>query len=260
MNKKIVAIGGGENGRVGYPYETAEIDSAIVSLSNKQNPKVLFIGTASGDSLGYYGCIKRMFGDNLNCQTDNLRLLEENYTKEEIEEKIMSADIIYVGGGNTRKMLNKWKETGVDRLFQTVYEKGAILSGLSAGSVCWFKYFTSDSDIMDGISSDYILLEGLGIINAIHCPHFDVEEERRETLKNLMLRIDEPIVAIAIDNCAAIEIIDNKYRIITSKDKAKAYKTYWLDGQYYEEVIPQKEVYQDFEELIKHSKSCSIKI
>lgn len=259
MNKKIVAIGGGENGRTGYPYETAEIDEAIVSLSNKNNPKLLFIGTASGDSLGYYECIKRMFGDNLNCQTDNLRLIEENYTKEEIAEKIMGADIIYVGGGNTRKMLNKWKEKEVDKLLRLAHEKGIILSGLSAGSVCWFKYCTSDSDIMDGISSDYILLEGLGIINALHCPHFDVEEGRKETLKNLLFKVEEPIVAIAIDNCAAIEIVDNKYRIITSKDTAKAYKTYWLEGQYYEEIIPRKDEYQDFDELIKHPKSCKIK-
>lgn len=258
MVKKIVAIGGGENGRPGFPYETDEIDKAIVSLSDKQNPQVLFIGTACGDKLSYYACIKRMFGDNLNCETDNLRLFEENYTKDEIAEKISGADIIYVGGGNTRKMINKWKETGVDKLLQNVYEKGTVLSGLSAGSVCWFKYYTSDSDIMDGISNEYILLEGLGLINALHCPHFDVEEGRRETLKNLMLKIDEPIVSIAIDNCAAIQVIDNKYRIIASKNAANAYRTYWLDDQYYEELIPKKEEYQDFNELIKHPKSRSI--
>ncbi len=260
MNKKIVAIGGGENGRANYPYETAEIDKKIVVLSGKQHPKVLFIGTASGDSLGYYDCIKRIFEKNLNCQTDNLRLLEESYTNEDLESKIMESDIIYIGGGNTRKMLNKWQEKGVDNLLQVAYEKGIVLSGVSAGSGCWFKYCTSDSDIMDGISNDYILLEGLGIINALHCPHFDVEEGRRTTLKSLMCKIEEPIVAIAIDNCAAIEIVDNKYKIITSKDTAHAYKTYWLDGNYYEEVISEKEEYQDFDELIKHPKSCSIKV
>ena len=132
------------------------------------------------------------------------------YTKEEIEDKIMNTDIIYVGGGNSRRMLRRWKETGVDKLLYKAYEKGVVLSGLSAGSVCWFKYFTSDSDIMDGIRNEYILLEGLGMINAVHCPHFDFEEGRRETLKNLMLKIEEPIVSIAIDNCAAIEIINDK--------------------------------------------------
>ena len=44
--KKIVAIGGGENGHENRPYETEKIDKEIVRISNKNNPKLLFIGFA----------------------------------------------------------------------------------------------------------------------------------------------------------------------------------------------------------------------
>ena len=71
---------------------------------------------------------------------------------EKIEEQIFNTDIIYVGGGNTRFMLEKWRELGVDKLLIEAYNKGIVCSGLSAGSYCWFK-------------CNYDLIEGLGLIN-----------------------------------------------------------------------------------------------
>ena len=50
------------------------------------------------------------------------------------------SDIIYVGGGNTLKMMKVWKKTGVDKMLKQAYEKGIVLSGLSAGSICWFRW------------------------------------------------------------------------------------------------------------------------
>lgn len=249
--KKIVAIGGGENGRPGYPYETAEIDKEIVKLSGVEKAKLLFIGTASKDHPGYFECIKQIFEKILNCEVDVLKTIDETPSFEETKTKILSSDIIYVGGGNTRFMLKKWKELGIDSLLEAAYNNGTVLSGLSAGSACWFKYCSSDSDIMDGISDEYILLECLGLIDALHCPHYDAEEGRRESLKKLMLKIEEPLVAIAIDNCAAIKIVDEKYKIISSKDSAHAYRCYWHKDKYYEELIPKNETF-NLDDLIKH--------
>ena len=252
--KKMIAIGGGENGRSGYPYETGEIDQEIVNLCEKIEPKILFIGTASNDHSGYFECIKRIFGENLNCLVERLNLLNETTTFKDAEQKILSSDIIYVGGGNTRKMLDLWKENNIDQLLQRAYEKGIVLSGLSAGSECWFKLGISDSDIIDGISNEYNLLEGLGFINALHCPHYNSEANKKEILKSLMKKLEEPIVAIAIDNCAAIEIIDDRYRIISSKKSANAYRTYWMDQIYYEEKIPKTKEYLNLNSLIQHPK------
>ena len=96
--RKIIAIGGGEIGRPGYPVETTKIDKEIIKLTGKQNPKLLFIPTASSDSDGYFETVQKHFGKRLGCKVDVLWLIKENPSYKEVEEKVMSSDIVYVGG------------------------------------------------------------------------------------------------------------------------------------------------------------------
>jgi len=103
--KKLIAIGGGEIGRPGYPVETTKIDKEIIKLTNKPNPKLLFIPTASSDSELYFETVKKHFGKKLNCKIDVLCLLKEKLTLKQIKTKILTSDIVYVGGGNTALML-----------------------------------------------------------------------------------------------------------------------------------------------------------
>ncbi len=244
---KIVTIGGGEIGRPGFPIETLEIDQEIIRLTGKKNPKLLFLPTASGDSLGYIEVVNSYFGNKLGCVIDSLLLINKKISEEELEKKVLSTDIIYVGGGNTLKMLNLWKKVGLDKIFKTAMEKNIVLSGVSAGAVCWFKYACSDSRIMNNPNADYIRVAGLGFIDLTLCPHFDFEPTRKAGLKKLMSKT--PGVAIALDNCTALEIIDDKYRIITSKKSANGFITYWKNNEYIQKIIS-KNVFQNLKELI----------
>src|SRR6516225_4522628 len=110
MRKAIVAIGGGEIRRKG----TEDIDREIIRLSNRPHPNVLFIPTASSDSDNYWRSFAEYFGDFLKCKTDVLRLIDTPPSAQQIERKIFSADIIYVGGGNTLYMMRVWRRLGVD--------------------------------------------------------------------------------------------------------------------------------------------------
>jgi peptidase E len=101
MRSALVAIGGG----VIRTRGTAEIDREIIRLSNRKCPTVLFIPTASSDSGRYCQRFVEHFGKFLNCKTDVLRLVDEPPSVQQIEKKIFSADIIYVGGGNTLFMM-----------------------------------------------------------------------------------------------------------------------------------------------------------
>jgi len=248
MIKKIMAIGGGEIGRPGFPVETTAIDKETIKLTGKKNPKLLFIPTASSDSDAYYKIVEKHFGKKLKCKVDVLNLLKEKLSKKEIENKISKSDIVYVGGGNTLKMMKVWKKPGVDRMLIKAYEAGIIMSGLSAGSICWFKYGNSDSKKFANPNADLIRVKGLGLINALHCPHYDVEAYREADLKKMMNRT--PGVAIAMDNCSALEIIDDEYRIITSKPTANAYKVYWKSGKYYKEIIKKERKFTPLKELL----------
>lgn len=233
--QKIVAIGGGEIGRPkegggNYPIETIQIDREIIKLSGKKKPNILFLPTASSDSKGYCTVVKNYFGKKLGCRVDSLFLIWEKHSKKEIEKKILSSDIIYVGGGNTQKMLRVWKKFDVDKVLQKAREKGIVLSGLSAGAICWFKYANSDSRKFRDKTSGYMRLSCLGFLPALLCPHFDVEKTRKGGLKNMMKNTSG--VALALENCSAIEIVGNESRVITSKKKANAFKAFWSKGKY----------------------------
>lgn len=247
--KKIVAIGGGEIGRPGHPIETTKIDKEIIRLTGKKNPKLLFIPTASSDSESYYKIVKKYFSDKLGCKTDVLYLIKEKQSKEEIKKKILESNIIYVGGGDTLKMMKVWKEKGIDKILKEAYKKGIVLSGLSAGSICWFKWGNSDSRKFTSPKANLIKISGLGLINALHCPHYNFEKDRKGDLKKMMKKTSG--VAIAIDNCCAIEIIDDEYRIISSRSSANAYKVYWKAGKYYREIIKKEEEFKLLSDLLR---------
>jgi len=246
---KIVAIGGGEIGRPKedgsgtYPVETTAIDQEILKLTDKKNPTLLFLPTASYDSAGYYEVVKKHFLQVGFESVDALYLSDKTLTSKQIEDEILSHDAIYVGGGNTLRMMMAWKRLGVDKLLKQALDKNIVLSGLSAGSICWFSYGSSDSRKFTSDSNKLIKVTGLGFIDALHCPHYDAESYRQEDLKRMMKTTSE--VAIALDNCAALVVVDDKYRIITSKPVAKARKIYWKRGEYVVQEISEDGLLED---------------
>lgn len=246
--KKIIAIGGGEIGRPGYSVETTPIDKEIIRLTGKKRPKFLFIPTASSDSEAYCHIVEKYFGQKIGCKIDFLYLIKNKLSKKEIEDKILKSDIVYVGGGNTLKMMRIWRKTGVDNILIKAYQKGVVMSGLSAGSICWFKYGNSDSRKFANPNANLIKVTGLNLINALHCPHYDFESDRKADLKKMMQKTSG--VAIAIDNCCALEIIDDKYKIIASKKTANAYRVYWKGNKYYEEIIKKEKEFKPLQKLL----------
>ncbi len=252
---KIIALGGGEMGRPHenggfYPVETTLIDKEIIAQTGKKNPKLLYIPTAESDLDLKEKCktAKKHFL-KLGCKVDVLYLIKDKLSKKQIEYKILSTDAIYVGGGNTLKMMTIWRKLVVDKILKRAYRKGIVLSGRSAGSICWFKYGNSDSRKFAGGSNQLIKVTGLGLINALHCPHYDVEVYRQKDLKRMM-KTTSKVVAIAIESCCAIEVIDNKFRILKSKPNAKAYKIYWQKGKYFKEKIPFKKEFENLNKLL----------
>lgn len=250
---KIIAIGGGEIGRPKeegdgyYPIETTSIDIEILRLTNKKNPTLLFIPTASYDSQNYYEVVKKHFTNLGFSSVTPLYLSDKSLTRNHIKNTILSHDAIYVGGGNTLRMMNIWRKMSVDKILKLAHKRGIVLSGLSAGSICWFSCGNSDSRKFSSGSDKLVKVTGLGLIDALLCPHYDTEPHRQADLKRMTKSTSK--VAIALDNCAAIEVIDNAYRIIKSKPSAKARKVYWKNGKYFIEEIPAIKSYTDIGKL-----------
>ena len=184
--RNIVAIGGGGFGR---SLGKLKIEKYIISLSAQDKPKICFIPTASGDNDLYKLNFYRAFSQ-LNCITSHIDLFART---DNLENKILDQDIVYVGGGNTKSMLAVWKEWNLDNILKKAYRKGIIMSGVSAGAICWF-----ERGITDSYADKLRILDCLGIIEGIACPHFDEESEREPY-------VTEIIKKGIIDSCICIE-------------------------------------------------------
>lgn len=221
---KLVLIGGGDIGRADTKYETKEIDEEIVKLTNKERPNFLFIGLASNFADSYYKIIKDIY-KKLGCETG--KISNKTLTHMEVvEKKIKEADIIYIGGGNTVKLVNILKENGMDKMLLEAGKRGCVLAGISAGAITYCTYGLSDFEINEGISNNYVKVDGLGFTNYMFVPHFSSDEKKKEDLEKV-LKENNDIKALCVDNCCAVKIIDDDISIIRSKDDAKAYEAFY---------------------------------
>ena len=194
--KQIIAIGGGGFGR--NPNQRI-IEKYIIDQSSVSKPNVLFIPTASAEDKSYtvnfYSCF-----NGLNCNPSHLNLFQRT---PRIEGLINKADIIYVGGGNTKSMLAVWKEWKLDKFLIKAYNKGTVLAGVSAGAICWF-----DTGITDSWASNLNYIDCLGILPGSCCPHYDSEKDRRPSVHKFVDR--EKIKSVyAIEDGAAIHFVDD---------------------------------------------------
>jgi dipeptidase E len=215
----IVAIGGGEITR----EETKPIDQYICDTIDSQVPRVLFVPTASGDAAGYCDQFDSYYGDTLGCQTRHLMLHDEEVEKEQIPSDIDWADAVYVGGGSLPLLISCWREYGVDQLLYEAYQEGTIMSGLSAGAMCWFASGLSDS--IDEV--EFALVDCLNWIENLACtPH--ATAGRRSSFQDQLGT--EGMSGIALEDGCAIEITDNQYRILTVTEEETAYSYRYSDG------------------------------
>ena len=245
---KIVAIGGGDL----RTLQTLDIDREIVELSGKARPKALFIPTASSDSVEYWEAFDRAYGGELGCDTDVLYMLGKRPPQERLLEAVLGADVIYVGGGNTLKMMRRWRLLGVDKLLEAAYAGGTVLAGLSAGCICWFSYGHSDSmSFYDADDWSYIRVRGMGFIDAFGCPHYNGEtagKTREQDFQAMVRR--HPGIGIGMEDCCALEVVDGSYRIITSRKSAAAHRIERSRGGLLMEEISQSKAFAPLADLL----------
>ncbi len=198
MKKQIIAIGGGGFGkRAG----NGAIEQYILNQAcTKKIPNICFIPTATGDDevykVNYYATFSK-----LNCNPIHLDFFKRTVNLEKLIEK---QDIVFVGGGNTKSMLAVWKEWGFDIILKCAYENGVVMSGVSAGAICWF-----EKGITDSWADELNTINCLGFVSGNCCPHYNEERERkiflRKFLKNKVLNS-----CYAIESECALHIKNNK--------------------------------------------------
>lgn len=216
--KKMVLIGGGDIGRGNTAYETKEIDEEIVKMTNIDKPNFLFIGLASSFSDSYYDTIKKIY-KNLGCETVYLKKKNIINNPDIVKDKISNADIIYIGGGDSIKLINEIKEYKLDILLKEAYKKGTILVGISAGAILLSKEGFSDSLILRNESNKHSFVEGINLNNLIISPHYNSSIEKTNELKEQIATRK----VYGLENCTALKIEDDKISIIKSNSEKNVY-------------------------------------
>ena len=217
MDKRIIAIGGGELKN----RETLKIDEYIANEAKKvageRRACGLFLPTASHDCMPYYNTFHKVYTGLYGIKTDVALTVNREIDMEKMRGKFDKADFLYVGGGDTVFMIEHWKQTGLLELIKEAYERGVLISGLSAGAICWFEEMYSDS-VVEG---DYSIYQGLGWLSGKISPHYN---ER-------MLDFDEIVRynkyrAWGVENAAALEFVNGEpVKVISSGGKV-----WQLDG------------------------------
>lgn len=226
MQKTIIAIGGGEIKN----KTTLEIDRYVANLAKihagEKRANALFIGTASHDSMPYFNSFRKTYTSVFDIKAEVALIVYGEMDMERIAGKIDMADCIYIGGGDTVYMLEKWKETGLEKLIKNAYEKGKIICGLSAGAICWFNEMYTDYQIMRGQSFEYVMKKGLGVLDGTMCPHFN--EREVDFIK--AMRDNNIKKAYGVENDCAICFVNGKLTESVSSG-GKAYTLELVNGE-----------------------------
>ena len=209
----------------------------IIKLTKKENPRICFIATATGDSptaivTWYATC------EGLVMQPFVQRTFVASYTEPKtFEENLLSMDAIVVSGGSTLNMMAIWKAQGIDTVLRKAYDKGIVMAGGSAGSLCWFQGGTTDSR-----PKDLTIVKCLGFIAASHCPHYHSELLRKPLYHSNILK-GRLSPGYAIDDRAGVVFENEKcVRTVAIDDKSNAYYVSALNGAVDEKLLPVTEI------------------
>ncbi|HET8652116.1 MAG TPA: peptidase E [Gaiellaceae bacterium] len=216
----IVPIGGGK-----FCDGAAEF---LVGLTGKERPRLLYIGTASAEApdqaLRNYDRFGRL--------AEVSRLEFFPWPPEDLRTTVLEQDLIFVGGGSTANMLAIWRLHGVDALLREALEAGVVLSGSSAGGICWFEHGVTDS-----FGPQLERMECLGFLQGSFCPHWDDEEQRRPRYHELLA--EGFPAGYAADAGVGLHFVNGELQGAVGCDEGtSAYRLEVVEGEVVEAPIP----------------------
>lgn len=221
--RKILIAGGG--------FRTAFI-RYMAELTGAERPRLLYLPTASADRESgiirwYESCAP------LDVVPSHQASFVSSYRMDRSwEDVLLSVDGIVVSGGNTLNQQAIWRAQGIDRVLREAWDRGIVLGGASAGSLCWFEEGTTDSR-----PQEVTKIECLGFLRGSHSPHYDAEEVRRPTYHRL-ISSGELQPGYACDNDAGIYFEDNEVRrVVATRQGAKVYHVSLQGGRIVERTL-----------------------
>ena len=211
---QIIALGGG--GFSDSP-DNLLLDEYILLQTNKAKPKILFLPTAGGDHPDYTVKFYRAYR-KLNCKPSHIELSRKAASYKKLEQQVMSSDAVFVGGGSPGYLMQIWRKCGLDKIIKRAWTEGIVLSGMSAGAICWYE---------DGFKNPgpdvWRKIKCLGFLEGSFCPHYDKRGELRKAYRK-MVSTDELAGGYGVQDGVALHYIGTELKyVISSAHDAKAF-------------------------------------
>jgi peptidase E len=213
--RHVVAIGGG----MLMPRDEIPLHLRhAIELTGRQRPKLCVLNQAVGDDPGTYLRFYERLAE-APVEVRHLALFPMPNV-EDPEDLLLSQDIIFVGGGSVANMLAVWRVHGLDAILRKAWHAGIILTGSSAGGICWFEGGTTDSYG----SRLRPFTDGLGMLSGSYCPHYNSEGERRPLYQHLVAEGTLPPGLACDDGVGAHYIDDTLAEMVADRPEGNAYR------------------------------------
>jgi dipeptidase E len=197
-------------GMGGYP-DDALLDHALELARGR---RILYVPTASAENAsGIVGWYERLRG-----RAELAHVSFFPWPPADLRALTLAHDVVLVSGGNTANALAVWRVHGFDAILREAWQEGILLTGWSAGMICWFAQGVTDS-----FGPQLAAMECLGFLPGSACPHYDGEERRRPVYTQLVAGGLEP--GIAADDDVGVHFAGTELReVVSSREGATAYR------------------------------------
>ena len=229
--KKVPTIFASGGGFFPQAWETSLMPEYLLGLTPAKRPKICWLGPASGESAANFETFARGM-ETHPCEVRHFNIYQPETL--DFADYLMSMDIVFVGGGSTRNMMTLWRDWGFDKALKTAWEAGVVMSGGSAGLICWFQ-----SGLTDSFPKVLGPVKGLGLLPGSTNPHYNVRPDRISQYRKFIAdgSIDSP--GIALENDAAVlyrgtELVE----IVSTRKTAKAFRLTRTPTGYAEVPMP----------------------
>jgi peptidase E len=216
MNKHILAGSAGLAIEDGI-WRLGPIMRYGLQLTGKPSPRLCYIGTAGGDDATwtrafYSACT----GEDVT--PGHLQLFTMPNVRD-VRAHLLAQDMIWVGGGSVANLLAVWRTHSLDAILREAWERGVVLAGVSAGSICWHIGGTTDSF---GVELRPVT-NGLGFLPYSNGVHYDSEERRRPLFHKLIADGTLPTGYATDDGVALHYVGEALHKVIAETSGKYAY-------------------------------------
>jgi len=215
----ILATSGGFREGRRTRYQLSELSEYAIDLAGVTGraPRLCFVATALGDNpLVLHRLIdaaqsRGLFASHLT--------LFPMPNVDDITAHLLDHDVVWVFGGSVAGLLAMWRLHGVDAAMRTAWQAGVVLTGISAGSICWHVGGTTDSFGPDLRP----VTDGLALVPFSNGVHYDSEPQRRPLFQRLIADGTLPPGYATDDGAGVLYRGTDFVEAVSERDSAAAY-------------------------------------